>query len=131
MNMIMYTKEFCGATIGELYTCINGAINSKYYTLECPWEENANYRSCIPGGNYYCKKTESGIHVIDVPHRWGIKIHAGNTVEETEGCIIIGTKLLTNDYGVKLIDSKPAYEEIESMLDAEPDKEGRLIITRK
>lgn len=30
-------------------------------------------------------------HILDIPNRSGILIHWGNTAENTEGCILLGT----------------------------------------
>lgn len=70
-------------------------------TLELPWEGNIRKVSCIPLGLYECKrvydrKTSGGLfipttfEVMDVPNRDGILFHIGNTVNDTQGCILIG-----------------------------------------
>lgn len=65
------------------------------YTLENPWIENQQFISCIPAGSYTCEKF-SGVKykdvwlVKDVPDRSYILLHNGNTVNHTEGCLILG-----------------------------------------
>ena len=70
-------------------------------TLERPWKDNQQNQSCIPDGEYpynYMPHSSSGrykgcYHVRDVPGRFGILIHAGNVVDETKGCILIGDRI--------------------------------------
>ena len=70
-----------------------------FYTLE---EENLRNRpnvSCIPAGVYRCVRTRyhaggyDTYEVTGVPGRSRILIHAGNTEEDTEGCILVGMRL--------------------------------------
>jgi hypothetical protein len=64
-------------------------------TLEEPWRENKRKESCVPTGIYKCAKF-SGNRFRDVwelkavPNRTAILIHQGNTIEDTEGCILVG-----------------------------------------
>lgn len=64
-------------------------------TLERPWEDNQPNISCIPRGVYRCRRIRSpkfGVtyEVCDVPGRTHILFHKGNTVEDTQGCILVG-----------------------------------------
>lgn len=64
-------------------------------TLECPDEQNAPFISCIPEGTYTLapyssKKYTDVFQLLDVPNRTYILIHAGNTVDDTQGCILVG-----------------------------------------
>ena len=68
-------------------------------TLELPWLENKNNKSCIPVGSYNVVTRKSArygthFHVTDVPNRTFILIHAGNTYNDTRGCILLGSKLV-------------------------------------
>lgn len=53
-------------------------------------------RTAIPAGDYRVTVAPSPrfgqdmIRVLDVPHFRGILIHAGNTEEDTAGCILVG-----------------------------------------
>ncbi len=65
------------------------------YTLERPWLENQNDVSDIPPGFYTVIKHNSPKfqdvwEVTNVPGREAILIHAGNTVQDTHGCILVG-----------------------------------------
>lgn len=65
------------------------------YTLERPWLENQSKVSCIPTGTYECEPHNGAHfknvwHVKDVPDREAILIHCGNTIADTEGCILVG-----------------------------------------
>jgi len=66
------------------------------FTLERPWRDNQRRVSCIPAGTYKGRVLPSprfGIdlpELLDVPGRDQILIHPGNTIDDTEGCILIG-----------------------------------------
>ena len=53
-------------------------------------------QTAIPRGRYRVLKTMSQrfgkytLHIMDVPGFSGIRIHAGNTHGDTEGCILVG-----------------------------------------
>ncbi len=65
-------------------------------TLEPPWLENRPGLSCIPPGTYDVRVTFSNrFHqmlpeLFAVPGRSAIRMHAGDTVDDTEGCILLG-----------------------------------------
>ena len=71
-------------------------------TLEPQWRDYKNGarkimgRSAIPEGRYavvitYSPKMEQWLPLLlNVPKFSGIRIHAGNTAEDTEGCILVG-----------------------------------------
>ena len=71
------------------------------HLFTCEEEELGNRAgiSCIPVGNYTIKRTVYFKHgyptfeVMDVPNRSRILFHPGNTEEDSEGCILLGTKL--------------------------------------
>lgn len=66
-------------------------------TLENEWKDNARNVSCIPTGTYMCYKYHSEKYpdvwaLKDVPNRSAILIHAGNTHNDTRGCILVGER---------------------------------------
>lgn len=90
-------------TIGRLY--VNGSF--WFNTLEPPVRPTKRHpKGCIPAGRYsitmnvispkYSKKKaydwcEGRLpRLLNVPQFEGILIHAGNTVKDTEGCILVG-----------------------------------------
>jgi len=79
-------------TIGRLY--INGIYLCD--TLELPENNNALGKPCIPRGIYAVHLTMSPrFHrvlplLLNVPGYEGIRIHPGNTVKDTKGCILVG-----------------------------------------
>ena len=97
-------------TIGRLY--IQKLVPEEYRTYECKeyfcdtleptWRDykNGAYkvkgRSAIPEGRYavvisYSPKFKQWLPILlGVPKFEGIRIHAGNTAEDTEGCILVG-----------------------------------------
>ena len=97
-------------TIGRLY--IQKRVDDEYLagtenqyfcdTLEPTWRdyEHGGYkvkgRSAIPEGRYavvisWSPKFKAWLPILlGVPKFEGIRIHAGNTVEDTQGCILVG-----------------------------------------
>jgi hypothetical protein len=68
------------------------------YTLERPWKDNMRQVSCIPVGEYRCTWHQSPRFgwtylVNEVPGRDAILFHQGNTVADSIGCILVGTRL--------------------------------------
>lgn len=65
------------------------------YTLEEPWRGNQHAISCIPAGIYKFRKMISlrlgeCFAIDNVPDRSAIRIHAGNRLTDTEGCVLVG-----------------------------------------
>lgn len=90
-------RVFKGAnyTIGKLY------IDGVYFcdTLEDtvrPAGEKIAGKTAIPAGTYRVKKTMSPRfkkvlpEILNVPNYTGVRIHAGNTAADTEGCVLLG-----------------------------------------
>lgn len=87
------------------------------HTLELPWRSNDKNISCIPEGSYAVIKASSPrfgecFYFRDVPARSGILIHAGNSVADTRGCILVG--LDTDDKNV--LHSRLAMDRLLSVL---------------
>jgi len=97
-------------------------INKRLFcvTLEPPKRENQQDISCIPTGQYLCRRYDSDsfgvpcLRVLDVPGRENVSIHYGNRVKDTAGCIIVGTfpGLLHGDRAV--LRSKPILQDLMS-----------------
>ena len=74
-------------------------------TLEPRDEENVNNISSIPAQQYMCEVGTTGLssvrrlgqtqtyEVMNVPGRTNIKIHPGNTDDNTFGCILLGSTI--------------------------------------
>lgn len=68
------------------------------WTLEPRDEENAQDISSIPAQQYDCRRYSSEkypytFQVMDVPGRSNVLFHAGNTDDDTAGCILLGETL--------------------------------------
>lgn len=76
------------------------------FTLELPDDFNQRSISCIPKGAYICKphgwepdtqyKYKRVWEVCDVPDRDAILLHVGNYIKDTDGCILVGTDLVSS-----------------------------------
>lgn len=96
MKLILDRSEYRDqATLGELY--VNGQWDS--VTLEDGLQPNdikVTGETCIPPGTYQVVITPSPKFkrdlplLIDVPGFDGIRIHPGNTAEDTSGCLLVG-----------------------------------------
>ncbi len=60
--------------------------------------------TCIPAGTYkviidFSNRFQKDMpHVLDVKGFTGIRIHSGNTDSDTDGCILLGTKIENDDF---------------------------------
>ena len=88
---LIRNKPQGNALFGQLY------VDGEYF---CDTLENTDY--AIPTGFYRLRVTMSPrfrilLPIIDgVIGRTGIRIHAGNTIQDTEGCILVGEADLPN-----------------------------------
>jgi len=86
-------------------------------TGEQDWEDNQRNVSCIPVGQYLCKRVTTPIHgntfeVTGVPGRSAILFHKGNLpLEHSQGCILVAEKfdLLSGEPAV--LESAQGYGE--------------------
>lgn len=73
-----------------------GGRRARFYSGEDDWLANAPHLSCIPAGFYTCVATERvrtgepTYEITGVLGRSRILFHAGNTEEDTEGCVLVG-----------------------------------------
>jgi hypothetical protein len=63
---------------------------------------NINESTCIPAGDYKCTMTQSNrfkklLYLVkNTPERKGVRIHSGNSIDNSEGCILPCTTLIDN-----------------------------------
>ena len=103
-------------------------------TLELPWRGNATGKSCIPPGVYdmhyrrsptieRMTKGEhlSGWELQSVPGRSLILFHPGNSVVDTEGCILVGSDFsgwtVDNEFRWTVTASRLTYTEFARRLE--------------
>lgn len=112
MELTLLRKtEINNTVLGELH------INDKFfcYTLEDKIRTvKIKHQTCIPSGTYKIVMTLSQRFktilplLLNVPNFEGIRIHAGNTTEDTSGCLLVGTAI----NGETLLHSKVALQEL-------------------
>lgn len=134
MRILLDRKEYGDdSTVGDLY--LDGVWESA--TLEDGLAVNGIKvagKTCIPDGTYEVLITWSPRFkrrlplLIDVPGFDGIRIHPGNTVEETTGCLLVGEKVVFAANVPFLTHSSAAFERLFAKLDAAYTKGERLMI---
>ena len=134
-------------TIGRLYIREQvmdeylPGTEDKYFcdTLEPTWRDYANGaykvkgRSAIPEGRYavvisWSQKFGAWLPILlGVPKFEGIRIHAGNTAKDTEGCILVGQN---REVG-KVLDSRKWLYELKQKIVEAKDRGEAVWITIK
>lgn len=97
-------------------------------TLERPWLDNKKGESCIPDGNYVCRrvdspKFENTFEVTDVLNRTAILFHKGNLMEDSHGCIIVGEMFESLNRKNAVLASGKAFQEFLDRLKGEDEFE--------
>lgn len=88
-------------------------------------------QTAIPRGRYRVERTYSNrfqhetLQLLDVPNFEGIRIHAGNTAADTEGCILPGFERWINGVG----SSRLAVAELDKWYDAAINNKEEVWIT--
>lgn len=123
MELKLKRKEYPDYTIGKLtvedFNCYILEDPVRVLPKECPYtskglackcKEKIAGKTAIPYGRYEIKWSYSpkfGVYLpelLNVPHFLGIRIHSGNFVTDTEGCLLAGLKSV----GKTVQDSKKA-----------------------
>lgn len=126
MNLELYRKS---GTID--FTAGSLLINGRFfcYTLEDQERSSKLWgKTAIPRGKYQVVMTYSNRFrkmlplLMNVPGYEGIRIHAGNSAADTEGCILVGDD---NDvlFDAWLANSKKAMDRLMSLLTAAAKQE--------
>jgi len=107
-------------TIGVLL--IDGAVLG--FTLEDEYADNKKNVSCIPTGTYEVVRHKSPKYgecfmVANVPNRSDILIHAGNTDDHTQGCILLGRNVGVLNGERAVLNSKPAVADFMAVMKGE------------
>lgn len=108
ITFLLESQTYNDCTTGKLYK-VNVDTKERTFialTLERPWQDNQRSVSCIPAGEYVIKPVRSpkfgstyyleslikGEVGLNEGIRTHILFHAGNTVDDTNGCILLGNK---------------------------------------
>jgi len=89
MLVLQRDIPFANGVFGELF------LNNSHYgytlerslTVEHPRIPAGTYGLIVDWSNEFKKNM---LHLLDVPGRAGIRIHGGNTVDDSKGCILLG-----------------------------------------
>lgn len=112
MAKVEVKRTFKGTeyTIGKLY--IDGAYFCDTMEDTVRTGEKIAGKTAIPAGTYKVKMTWSPRfkrylpEILNVPNFTGVRIHAGNSALDTEGCILLGL----NKVKARVVCSKNAVE---------------------
>jgi hypothetical protein len=126
------------STLGDLY------VDGKWFSfvledadrkLEDNPEAKIDGETCIPRGEYEVMITYSNRFkvemplVMSVPGFTGIRIHPGNDVEDTHGCLLVGSswgKSTNGDYIV--MNSRATYNKLFDMIDTALEKKDTIML---
>ncbi|MGD0331508.1 MAG: DUF5675 family protein [Nitrososphaeria archaeon] len=103
--LLLYTDFLPYATLGELFIwkIKDDSFPEKYYTLQPPVISEEDWGKLIPCNTYPLKYSMMLKHkvmhyeLLNVPNSEGIYIHGGNSAADTDGCILVGEKLVQKD----------------------------------
>lgn len=117
------TAKEANYTIGQLYVdgeYLCDTLEPKFRNLKK--EKKVPGRTAIPAGTYRILITKSYRFrrwlplLMDVPQFQGIRIHAGNYPQDTQGCILVGW----NRKRGMVVNSRTALQQLMNLLTAAP-----------
>jgi len=117
-TFVLYDDDKEGGKIFQCYTCEDPVRGNGDPNTVAKWKIKGD--SAIPYGTYKVRRTMSSRfkremrELQNVPGFAGIRIHAGNTAKDTEGCLLFG-KFINGDYN-GITHSKVAIAEFEALL---------------
>lgn len=83
-------------------------------SMELPWLDNSEGKSCIPEGTYLAVRDTTGKHqfyaIKDVPKRSDIEIHIANYTHQILGCLALGRTRM--DDGISVGNSGSALNDL-------------------
>lgn len=94
-------------------------------------EGKVQNKTAIPAGRYRVVLSLSNRfkkvmpELVNVPYFLGIRIHPGNTVDDTDGCVLVGTRRA----GSALTDSRAAYARLMTVLERADETKEKVFIT--
>ena len=109
---------FGAVLVNGEFTCLS---------LELPWRDNQENLSCIHPGEYLANRIHSKrfnmdtFQLINVPGRQFIEFHIGNTVNDTDGCILLGSYIAKFDVVRGIAASKRAFLHFMNLLGTAPE----------
>lgn len=101
-------------------------------TIERPWKNNQRSVSCIPAGEYggvvhNSQKFGKCLWIHDVPERSEILVHLGNYVEDSTGCVLLGTAAgYSHDNRRMVTNSKVAMSDLLKRIGSETDVKFKI-----
>lgn len=129
---LLRTAHRGDATIGQLF---NRDTNTMYcHTLEdATRTTKVESETCIPEGVYQITlRTEGGMHakyqkrypdthkgmlwLREIPNFKYVHIHIGNTIADTDGCVLVGMQSTLTENGATLGRSADAYEQLYALI---------------
>jgi hypothetical protein len=121
-RLLYQTKQ----VLGELLVYNNLTRIFECKTLELPWMNNENGKSCIPAGIYPAEKFESPTHgwcflLKNVPDRKMIEIHVANYFRQLLGCIAVGDSFSDMDQD-GFLDVRNSGDTLKHLLKIMPDR---------
>ena len=143
LRLIRDTR-YVSCTIGTLYAYIDGGeLDRICYTLEDFCNETYNCQSpdeikavkvagktAIPFGAYHLtfeyspKFKREMLTINNVPGFSGIRIHAGNNADQTDGCVLVGMAV----HGTTITSSREALDDLEKIVKGLGNGEAILFI---
>lgn len=124
------------ATIGDLF--IDGmhfckTLEDPDRKLECDGEKIYG-KTAIPRGAYnviidWSNRFKRELpHVLDVPGFEGIRIHPGNKAEDTEGCILVGAVVVSDNF---VSNSKATFARLFEQMEAVYERGEKIVLEVK
>lgn len=110
-------KYFCD-TIEDKFRILNSYEDKVYGETAIPY---GNYKVILSYSNHFKKVLPE---ILNVEFFKGIRIHSGNTADDSEGCIIVGENKVVG----KVINSKKTMEKLMKVLNEAWERKENITI---